>query len=51
MTVTGNQGRVVYPVMKVSEKGVLCRELLDTGAKSSYASVALLEKHSQALSG
>ena len=30
--------------MKVSEKGVLCRELLDTGAKSSYASVALLEK-------
>ena len=44
MTATGNKGRVVYPVVKVSVEGVLCRSLLDTGAGSSYASAALLEK-------
>ena len=44
MTATGNKRRVVYPVVKVSVEGVLCRALLDTGAGSSYASAALLEK-------
>ena len=44
LTATGNQGRVVYPVVKVNVEGVLSRALLDTGAKSSYASAALLEK-------
>ena len=44
LTATGKSGRVVYPVVKVSVEGVLCRALLDTGAGSSYASAALLEK-------
>lgn len=44
LTATGKDGRVVYPVVKVSVEGVLCRALLDTGAESSYASAALLDK-------
>ena len=44
LTTTGKNGRVVYPVVKVSVEGVLCRALLDTGAGSSYASAALLDK-------
>ena len=44
LTATGKSGRVVYPVVKVSVEGMLCRALLDTGAGSSYASAALLEK-------
>ena len=44
LTATGKNGRVVYPVVKVSVEGVLCRALLDTGAGSSYASAALLDK-------
>ena len=44
LTATGKSGRVVYPVVKVCVEGVLCRALLDTGAGSSYASAALLEK-------
>ena len=44
LTATGKDGRVVYPVVKVSVEGVLCRALVDTGAGSSYASAALLDK-------
>ena len=44
LTATGNKRSVVYPVVKVSVEGVLCRALLDTGAGSSYASAALLDK-------
>ena len=44
MTATGNQRRVVYPVVKVSVEGVLQRALLGTGAKGLHASAALLEK-------
>lgn len=44
LTATGKNGRVVYPVVKVNVEGVLCRALLDTGAGSSYASAALLDK-------
>ena len=43
-TTTGKNGRVVYLVVKVSVEGVLCCVLLDTGAASSYASAALLDK-------
>ena len=44
LTATGKNGRVVYPVVKVNVEGVLCRALLDTGAGSSYALAALLNK-------
>ena len=44
LTATRKNGRVVYPVVKVSVEGVLCCTLLDTGAGSSYASAALLDK-------
>ena len=44
LTATGNQRRVVYPVVKVSVEGVLQRALLGTGAKGLHASAALLEK-------
>ena len=44
LTATGKNGCVVYPVVKVSVEGVLCRALLDTGAGSLYASAALLDK-------
>ena len=47
LTATGKDGRVVYPVVKVSVEGVLCRALLDTAAGSSYASAALLDKLSK----
>ena len=47
LTATGENGRVVYPVVKVSVEGVLCRALLDTGAGSLYASAALLDKLSK----
>ena len=43
----GSQGQVVYPVVDVSVEGVICRALLDTGAGSSYASAALLDKLSR----
>ncbi|CAB4044087.1 Hypothetical predicted protein, partial [Paramuricea clavata] len=40
----GSASQVVYPVVDVSVEGVICRALLDTGAGSSYASAALLDK-------
>ena len=44
LTASRNNGRVVYPIVKVSVEGVLCRALLDTGGGSSYPAAALLEK-------
>ena len=35
---------VIYPVVVVKVEGVKCRALLDTGAGSSYASAALLDR-------
>ena len=43
-TTTESKGPVVYPVVLVEVEGVSCRALLDTGAGSSYASAALLNK-------
>ena len=40
----GNKERVVYSIVKVNVEGILCRALLNTGAGSSYASAALLDK-------
>ena len=37
-------GPVVYPVVVVEVAGIKCRALLDSGAGSSYASAALLER-------
>lgn len=39
--------RVTHPVVIVEVEGVKCRALLDTGAGSSYASAALLERISK----
>ena len=36
--------RVTHPVVIVEVEGVKCRALLDTGAGSSYASAALLDR-------
>ena len=44
LTATRNKVHFVYSVVKVSVEGVLCHALLDTGAGSSYASAALLER-------
>jgi hypothetical protein len=35
---------LAYPVVVVNVEGVKCRALLDTGAGSSYASAALLNR-------
>ena len=35
---------VIHPVAVVEVQGVKCRALLDTGAGSSYASAALLDR-------
>ena len=35
---------VVYPIVNVNVEGIECRALLDTGARSSYASAALLDR-------
>ena len=35
---------MVYPVVVVDVDGIRCRALLDTGARSSYASAALISK-------
>ena len=46
-SMTGTQvgdGPVVYPVVVVEFAGIKCRTLLDSGAGSSYASAALLER-------
>ena len=37
-------GNVTYPVVVVEVEGIKCRALLDTGAGSSYASAALLDR-------
>ena len=37
-------GPVVYPMVVVEVAGIRCRALLDSGAGSSYASAALLER-------
>ena len=38
------KGAVTYPVVVVEVNGIRCRALLDTGAGSSYASAALIER-------
>lgn len=43
LTATG-KGSVIYPVVIVEAEGIKCRALLDTGAGSSYASEALLQR-------
>ena len=40
---TGEESKVVYPVVVVYVNGIKCRALLDTGAGSSYISSYLLE--------
>ena len=45
LTATGTSYEpLVYPVVVVNVEGVKCRALLDTGAGSSYASAALLNR-------
>ena len=45
LTVTGSVHKLlVYPVVLVNVEGEKCRALLDTGAGSSYASAALLNR-------
>ena len=45
MLVTGDhEGSVICPVVVVIVDGIKCRALLDTGAGSSYVSVALVER-------
>ena len=44
MLVANGNSSVVYPVVIVEVNGVRCRALLDTGAGSSYASAALLNR-------
>ena len=44
MLVAQGEGKVIYPVVVVKAGGIKCRALLDTGAGSSYASAALLQR-------
>ena len=44
MLVATGKGSVTYPVVVVDVGGIQCRALLDTGAGSSYASAALLDR-------
>ena len=44
MLVATGDSAVTYPVVVVNVKGIKCRALLDTGAGSSYASAALLDR-------
>ena len=44
MKVATGGGKVIYPVVVVEANGIKCCALLDTGAGSSYASTALLER-------
>ncbi|XP_068739951.1 uncharacterized protein [Montipora capricornis] len=44
MLVATGRGAVTYPVVVVNVGGIHCRALLDTGAGSSYASAALLDR-------
>ena len=43
-TMVATEGSVIYPVVVVRVNNITCRALLDTGAWSSYAHSALLEK-------
>ena len=38
------KGSVIHPVIVVNANGIKCRALLDSGAGSSYASAALLDR-------
>ena len=44
MPVATEKRSVIYPVVIVEVEGIKCRALLDTGAGSSYASAALLDR-------
>ena len=44
MLVAKGENKVIYPVVMVKADGITCRALLDTGAGSSYASGALLDR-------
>ena len=44
MLVATGGGTVTYPVVVVDVNGIKCRALLDTGAGSSYASSAILNR-------
>ena len=44
MLVATGDSAVTYPVVVVNVEGIKCRALLDTGAGSSYASAALLDR-------
>ena len=44
MLLATGEGAVIYPVVVVDVHGIKCRALLDTGAGSSYASAALIER-------
>ena len=44
MLVANGDSSVIYPVVVVEVNGIRCRALLDTGAGSSYASAALLDR-------
>ena len=44
-TVTAaTKGSVIYPVVVVKVKNIICKALIDTGAGSSYAYSAFLEE-------
>ena len=43
MMVAKGESKVIYPVVVVKARNVICRALLDTGAGSSYALAALLD--------
>ena len=44
MLVATGDSAATYPVVAVNVEGIKCRALLDTGAGSSYASAALLDR-------
>ena len=44
MLVAKGENKVIYPIVLVKVDGIICRALLDTGAGSSYASGALVER-------
>ena len=44
MLVATGDSAVTYPVVVVNVEGIKCRALFDTGAGSSYASAALLDR-------
>ena len=44
MLLATGEGAVIYPVAVVDVYDIKCRALLDTGARSSYASAALVKR-------